>query len=118
METRDLLEQFNQAFNRHDVEAMMALMTSDCVFENTYPPPGGERFRGAAAVRGFWEAFFRNSPEAHLEFEEVEACGERGFQRWVYTWGSQPGEIGWVRGVDLFRFENGKIAEKLSYVKG
>ena len=29
----------------------MALMTTDCVFENTVPPPDGERFVGSA-VRG------------------------------------------------------------------
>jgi ketosteroid isomerase-like protein len=118
-----VLEKFNQAFNRHDVDAMMALMTEDCVFDNTYPPPDGRRFEGAAQVRKFWEEFFQASPQAHLEFEELFVSGERGFQRWIYTWGG-----GHVRGVDIFRFEGGdvaggrvaggKIAEKLSYVKG
>jgi hypothetical protein len=39
--------------------------------------------------------------------------GERVVQRWRYTWGG-----GHVRGVDLLRFRDGKITEKLSYVKG
>jgi len=46
------IQQFNDAFNRHDVDAVMALMTDDCVFENTYPPPDGERSVGQAAVLG------------------------------------------------------------------
>ena len=108
-----LLEQFNRAFNRHDVDGMMDLMSADCVFENTYPPPDGARYEGAQAVRGFWEEFFRAAPRARLDIEELYASGGRGFQRWVYSWGE-----GRVRGVDLFRFEDGKIAEKLSYVKG
>lgn len=47
-ETRPLavVEAFNAALNRHDVDAVMALMTDDCVFESTYPPPAGERYEG------------------------------------------------------------------------
>jgi ketosteroid isomerase-like protein len=26
-------------FNRHDVPAMMRMMTEDCLFENTFPAP-------------------------------------------------------------------------------
>jgi ketosteroid isomerase-like protein len=114
----ELLNEFNAAFNRHDVDGMMERMTADCVFENTYPPPEGERFEGQAAVRQFWEAFFRLSPGARLDFEEIFTCGERAFQRWSYHWQDAGGTSGHVRGVDIFRFKEGKIAEKLSYVKG
>jgi ketosteroid isomerase-like protein len=62
--TLAILQQFHDAFNRHDVDAVMALMTDDCVFENTYPPPDGERIEGAAAVRAFWEQLFAQSPQA------------------------------------------------------
>jgi ketosteroid isomerase-like protein len=81
-----LLEQFNEAFNHHDPEGMMALMTEDCVFENTYPPPDGTRFQGQVAVKGFWEEFFRSSPAAQIDIEEMFFCEGRGLQRWVYRW--------------------------------
>lgn len=110
-----VLDAFNAAFNRHDVEAMMGLMSEDCVFENTYPPPSGSRHEGQASVRKFWEAFFREAPQAAIEIEEMVILGKRGFQRWTYRWDASSG---FVRGVDVFRFESGKIAEKLSYVKG
>jgi len=110
----DVLRRFNDAFDLHDAKAMMALMTEDCVFENTFPPPDGERFTGREAVQGFWIRFFQSSPQAVMEIEESFTAGERGFQRWRYQWE----EGGFVRGVDLFRFRDGKIAEKLSYVKG
>jgi ketosteroid isomerase-like protein len=113
-----LLEAFNQAFNRHDVAAMMAMMTEDCLFENTYPPPDGARYVGQEAVRSFWEDFFRASTGAHIQIEEVFTAGERGFQRWIYSWRDEQGSRGTIRGVDLFRFRDGRIAEKLSYVKG
>lgn len=115
--TRATIDRFNEAFNRHDVPAVMALMTDDCVFDSTRPPPDGERFEGQAAVRGAWEAFFARSPAARFEAEEVVACGDRGVVRWVYRW-VRDGKPGHIRGVDVFRVRDGKVAEKLSYVKG
>jgi ketosteroid isomerase-like protein len=53
-----VVQRFHEAINRHDIEAVMAAMTEDCVFENTAPPPDGERFEGRAAVRAAWETFF------------------------------------------------------------
>lgn len=113
-----LLDAFNAAFNRHDVEGMMALFSADCVFENTAPTPDGTRYTGQAAVRAFWLAFFAASPHAHIEIEEQVMLDDRGMQRWVYSWVDTAGRAGHVRGVDVFRFHRGKIAEKLSYVKG
>ena len=115
---RKLLERFNAAFNRHDVPAMMALMTDDCVFENTYPPPEGERFTGQAAVGRFWQDFFAASPQAKIYIEELFTAGERGAQTWRYTWVDEHGQAGHVRGVDVFHFRDCKIAAKFSYVKG
>jgi ketosteroid isomerase-like protein len=114
----NLLEAFNEAFNRHDAGDMMALMTEDCAFENTYPPPNGTRLEGQASVKEFWEGFFRSSPQARIEIEEMFVNDDRGVQRWVYHWVDEKGDTGHVRGVDVFRFLDGKIAEKLSYVKG
>ena len=108
---------FNEAFNRHDVPAVMAAMTEDCVFDSTRPPPDGQRLEGQAAVREFWERFFRQSPAARFETEEEFACGDRCVVRWVYHW-VKDGQAGHIRGVDVFRVREGKVAEKLSYVKG
>lgn len=107
------IDRFNAAFNQHDVDAVMALMTDDVIFENTSPQPDGERFSGQAEVRAFWERFFAGSPQAHFEAEEITAAGDRCTVRWRYSWGD-----GHIRGIDLFRVRDGKVAEKLSYVKG
>lgn len=105
---------FNAALNARDLDAMLSLMTPDCVFENTYPPPDGARYVGIAAVRGFWEGFFQGSARAHIQPEEVFALDNRCVMRWVYTWG----DTGHIRGVDLYTVRAGLISEKLSYVKG
>jgi uncharacterized protein (TIGR02246 family) len=109
---------FNDALNARDLDGMMALMTPDCVFENTYPPPDGARYQGQAAVRAFWEQFFQASTAATVEPEELFAAGNRCVMRWVYRWVDAAGTPGHVRGVDLYTIAEGLIAAKHSYVKG
>jgi ketosteroid isomerase-like protein len=116
--TLEVIHRFNDALNRHDVDAVMAAMTEDCVFENTSPAPDGERYEGQAAVRGFWERFFAASPQAVFEFEESFASEDRAVVHWTYRWVEQNGTPGHIRGVDVFRLRDGKVEEKLSYVKG
>lgn len=108
----------NDALNRHDVDAVMESMTDDCVFDNTYPPPDGERFEGQVAVRGFWESMLRSSPHARFDTEEIFAAGDRCVVRWRYSYDGPEGQAEHIRGVDVLRVRDGKVAEKLAYVKG
>ena len=114
--TAAAVDRFNEAFNRHDVDAVMAAMTDDCVFENTSPPDGG-RYEGQAAVRAAWEEFFAGSPTAHFDGEDVIVTGDRCVVQWRYTWTDGDGEHH-IRGVDVIRVRDGKVAEKFAYVKG
>ena len=114
----EAIERFNDAFGRHDVDGVMKAMTDDCVFENTCPPPDGERYEGKESVRESFERFFRSSPTAVFETEEIFAAGDRCVVRWLYRWVGESGMPGHIRGVDVFRVRGGKVAEKLSYVKG
>jgi hypothetical protein len=107
----------NEAFARGDVDAVMALMTDDCIFENTFPAPDGERHVGAKAVRLFWTQFFASTQVPRFETEELIAVDDRVVTRWRFSWGSGAA-AGHVRGADVFRLRDGKVAEKLSYVKG
>ena len=116
--TLETVRRFNDAFDRQDVDAIMAAMTEDCVFENTCPPPDGERFTGQEAVRKFWQRLFASSPGSRFTAEEIFASGDRCVVRWRYDWKSSGGAPGHVRGVDIFRVREGKVAEKLAYVKG
>lgn len=110
--------EFNEAFNRHDVEGMMRLMGDDCVFENTSPAPDGTVYSGREAVTQFWQDFFHESPQAHIEIEEIFGYGIRCVMRWKYSWVDVTGNKGHVRGVDIFQLKDGLISQKLSYVKG
>lgn len=116
--TRTVLA-FHDALNRHDVAGMMALMSEDCIFENTHPAPDGTVYAGKESVTQFWQDFFRESPQAQIEIEEIFGLGgNRCVMRWRYHWVDAAGQAGHVRGVDVFKVEDGLIREKLSYVKG
>jgi len=116
--TLEAVRRFNEAFDRHDVDGVMAAMTEDCVFENTCPPPDGERYVGQTSVRKIWEIFFSSSPDASFTTEDIFAAKDRCVVRWRYDWTSKDGTPGHIRGVDIFRIRDGKVAEKLAYVKG
>ena len=117
-ETLATIERFNDAFNRHDVDAIMSLMTEDCAFENTSPAPDGERIEGQDDVRAFWKSLFASTPDAHFDTEDMFTVNDRCAVRWRYTYTDANGQAGHIRGVDMFRVRNGKVAEKFAYVKG
>jgi uncharacterized protein (TIGR03086 family) len=109
---------FNLAFGRGDPYAIMAHMTQDCVFESTGPAPDGTRHQGWEAVRDAWAELFSHTKDPRFVQEEYFVSGDRATQRWRYEWTNDDGTPGHVRGVDVLRLADGKVAEKLSYVKG
>jgi uncharacterized protein (TIGR02246 family) len=115
-EIRALVRTMEDAVNRHDVEAMMAVCSDDIVWDTTTPPEG-QRFEGAAAVREAGAAFFAASSSAHFETEEIIALGDAAVSLWRYSWTNASGP-GHVRGVDVILVRDGKITSIQSYVKG
>jgi uncharacterized protein (TIGR03086 family) len=109
------VDRFGAAFDRQEIDGVMAAMTTDCVFEGT-SPPDGVRHVGQSAVRAAWADFFASAPDAQFSTEERFACGNRVVARWRFHWGGDDG--GHIRGVDIFTIREGLVAEKLSYVKG
>jgi len=115
--TRTAVERFNEAFNRHDADAVASLLTEDTVFEDTSPAPDGQRIEGKTAVAAFWRGWFARNADAKFDAEEIIVSGDRAVVLWVYR-KMRNGQPWHLRGVDVFRVRNGKIAAKLAYVKG
>jgi ketosteroid isomerase-like protein len=115
--TRAVVDRFNEAFNRHDADAVASMLSDDTVFEDTSPAPDGHRIEGKAAVAEFWRGWFARNADANFEAEETFVSGDRAVVRWVYR-KLRNGQPWHLRGVDLFTVRDGKIAAKLAYVKG
>ena len=109
------LVRFNNAFGSGDVEAALALVTDDIVFDATSPAPDGRRIEGKDAVRAAWTEVM-GTPGMEFTEEESFVSGDRAVVRWRYGWSGETS--GHVRGVDVIRFRDGLVSEKLSYVKG
>lgn len=109
--------QFVQALNRHDVQAMMQLLSDDCVLEASGPFPDGALISGKEAVTQFWQAFFQHLPSAHFDIEEIYGLGLRCIVRWRCHWEPDGTSENHVRGADILRVQNGLICEQQSYVK-
>jgi ketosteroid isomerase-like protein len=115
--TRTAVERFNEAFSRHDADALATLLTDDTVFEDTSPAPDGRRIEGKSTVVTFWREWFMRNADAHFEAEDTIVSGNRATVLWVYR-KMRNGQPWHLRGVDIFTVRDGKIAAKLAYVKG
>lgn len=109
---------FSEAFNRHDLQQMMLLISDDCFFEQAAPAPDGTRYSGAASIAQHLQESFQQSPGLQIEIEEIFGLGERCIMRWRCRWQDEEDELGYIRGVDIFRVRDGFIRERFSYVKG
>ena len=115
--TRTTIDRFNEAFNRHNADALAALLTEDTLFEDTSPQPDGRRVEGKKAVVDFWRTWFERNADARFETEEIIVSGNRATVLWVYR-KMRNGQPWHLRGVDVFTVKDGKVAAKLAYVKG
>jgi ketosteroid isomerase-like protein len=115
--TRMVIDRFNEAFNRHDADALAVRLTDDTVFEDTSPAPDGRRVEGKAAVVALWRAWFAKNADAVFEAEDVIVSGNRAVVLWIYR-KQRAGQPWHLRGVDVFTVRDGKVAAKLAYVKG
>jgi steroid delta-isomerase-like uncharacterized protein len=116
--TTEFLQAFAEAWNHHDVNALMTFMAEDCVFEaSAGPDVYGTRYAGREVVRAGFAEVFATFPDAHWADARHFVSGERGVSEWTFTGTGRDGTRVEVDGCDLFTFLDGKIALKNSYRK-
>jgi ketosteroid isomerase-like protein len=114
----EVLERMLDAFNRHDLDAIMSLFADDCVLESPRgPDPWGRRFVGAEEVREGLRARFTGIPDVHYGDGSHFVAGERGVSEWTLTGTTTDRERLEVRGCDLWTFRGDKIVRKDSFWK-
>jgi len=112
------LQAFLDAFNAHDLDAIMSFIAEDCVLEMPRgPAPGGRRLVGREQVREGLRSRLEGIPDVHYGDDRHWVCGDRGVSEWTLSGTQRTGERIEVRGCDLFEFAGGKISRKDSYWK-
>jgi steroid delta-isomerase-like uncharacterized protein len=113
-----LLDRFAEAWNRHDLDALMSMMTDDCVFEaSAGPHVNGQRSEGREAVRAAYAAVFEAFPDARWANARHVVSHNRAVSEWTFTGTNRDGTRVEVNGCDLFTLRDGRIAVKNSYRK-
>lgn len=114
----ELLEQFNAAWNRHDIDALMSFMADNCVFHAVAGPDlQGRSFVGREAVRqGFMLAWQTCADAAWVDGVHF-VQGDRGVSESTFRGTRADGMRVEARMVDVFTFQNGKIAVKNAFRK-
>ena len=116
--TPEVLQAFADAWNRHDVDALMSFMTDECVFEASGGPEAwGTRYVGRDAVRAGYAEVWSTFPDAQWGNARHFVSGDRGVSEWTFTGTRTDGSRVEVSGCDLFTFRDGKISVKNSYRK-
>ena len=116
--TANTLEQVLDAFNRHDLDAIMAFFSDDATMDfPKRPDPWGRRLVGKEQVREALAGRFKGIPDVHYGDDRHWVAGDRGVSEWTLTGTTTAGVAGGVRGCDLWEFRDGKIIRKDSYWK-
>jgi ketosteroid isomerase-like protein len=112
------LEALVAAFNAHDVDAIMAFFSENCVLDMPRGPgPGGRHLVGKEQVRAGIQSRLDGIPDVHYGDDRHWVCGDRGVSEWTLRGTERTGAAIEVRGCDLFEFTGGKISRKDSYWK-
>jgi ketosteroid isomerase-like protein len=113
-----VLAAFADAWNRHDIDAIMALMNTDCVFEaSAGPDVCGTRYVGYKDVRAAFIEVWTIFPDAQWRDAQHHVCGNLGLSEWTFCGTRSDGARIEVNGCDLLTFQGNKIALKNSYRK-
>lgn len=114
----EMLQALVDAFNAHDLDAIMAMFAEDCVLETPRgPSPFGGRFDGRPAVREGLASRFTGIPDVHYGDPIHFVCGNTGISKWRLTGTTVTGQKIDLQGCDFFSFRDGKVTKKDSYWK-
>ncbi|PKB70058.1 MAG: hypothetical protein BZY77_01750 [SAR202 cluster bacterium Io17-Chloro-G5] len=110
--TIGIVQRYNESFNQGEVDRVMAAMTGDCMVETPIPPLDQSRFQGTRSgpglVAGFLPVYVQHRVRQRRPMSGSVAV-RLGRPR-------RPVEPSPQR--RLFKVRNGKVAEKLVYLKG
>jgi steroid delta-isomerase-like uncharacterized protein len=110
---RELIDRYNDAWNRQDVEAITAMHTDDIVFHNH---TAGECVEGAAAVGEHIAGIFRNWPGMQFSGRSLYVRDGLVVQEWTATGThAESGRTATWDGMDILPTRGGRFARKDVY---
>ena len=105
-----LIERYFDAFNRHDIEAVVACFHDEAVLVG----PNGKRLIGIAEVRRSYETEFAVFPDAHCELRLCTGNSGRAVAESYFT-GTRRQRLVEAIGAEVMEIVDGKIKEIRDY---
>ncbi|MDG1432139.1 MAG: nuclear transport factor 2 family protein [Paracoccaceae bacterium] len=109
---QDLADTFD-AFNRHDVDAVMTHFADDCVF---FTVAGDEKYgnkvEGSAAIATAFSGVWAGMTDAHWDHHSHFVQGDRAVSEWIFSGTDANGMRIEAEGADLFTVRDGMIVVK------
>lgn len=116
--TADDLKATFDAFNRHDVAAVMTHFADDCIFTTIGGSEEfGTRIDGAEAIARAFAGVWAAMPDAEWADHRHFVCGDRAVSEWTFRGTDAQGQRIEAQGVDLFTLRDGLIVEKRAFRK-
>lgn len=116
--TTTMLFNLFEAFNRHDLDAVLEFFAEDCVFKTASGPERhGTRIEGKEAVAQAFSSVWKEMPDARWDEHRHFSYGGRAVSEWIFSGTSRTAGYLEVEGCDLFTLHDGKIAEKQAFRK-
>lgn len=115
-----LLDEIQDGFNRHDVEAILAHFAEDCEWLMARGPqaPEGRRCRGKAEIAEVLDGRYAQIPDLRWEEMRHWLCGqEKAVSEWVVRGTPKGGDPFEYLGCDLWTFRDGLVVLKDTYWK-
>lgn len=117
MTTQDLKDLFD-AFNRHDIDAVMSHFADDAVFDAVGGADAhGTRFKGRAAIAAAFETVWKTMRDARWDHRDHMVQGDRAVSEWTFSGTNPDGTRVEAEGADLFRLRDGRIVHKQAFRK-
>ena len=110
-ELEKTIERYNDAWNNHDVEAILTFHAPGMVFENH---TAGERVEGADVGQHI-ARIFENAPDLTFRGRRLYTRDGLVVSEWTATMTDRDGRRVEWDGIDVFPFENGLILRKDVY---
>lgn len=118
-ELKKAMIEWELAWNRHDIDGVMALFHKDIFFEHWH----GANVSGEENLRVAWTPWFKDHGNFKFTTEDliIDETAQKVLYQWEFNWRSLEkgfeGKHEKRRGVDVVHFKDGKIIKKVTYSK-
>lgn len=113
----NLVEQFAEAFNRRDVDGLLACFTADATYRDLFYGPHA----GQAALRGMFERMFREGRDYRWSMDAIVMDDRRAAAEWTFGYTAtaavprSEGRRVRFSGMSIFELEDGRVRAYREY---